>query len=121
MTELQPLPEVCVDPAQIQSVVTNLVLNATDAVGSRGGVKVETSRRDGWIVLSVADNGCGISAEFFRDSLFRPFQTTKKRGIGIGMFQSKAIVEAHRGTIHVESETGKGTTFRVYLPITPHA
>ena len=115
-TVLQPLPEVWLDPAQIQSVVTNLLLNATEAVGVHGWLKVETAQREGWVVLSVADNGCGISAEFLRDSLFRPFQTTKKRGIGIGMFQCRMIVEAHRGKIEVESELGKGTVFRVLLP-----
>ena len=58
-----------------------------------------------------------MSAAFLRDSLFRPFQSTKKKGLGIGMFQSRMIVEAHRGAIRVESETGKGTTFRVSLPV----
>ena len=58
-----------------------------------------------------------MSPEFLNRSLFRPFQTTKKSGLGIGMFQSKMIVEAHGGRIEVESELGKGTTFRVFLPV----
>ena len=58
-----------------------------------------------------------MSPDFLRDSLFRPFQTTKKKGLGIGMFQSKMIVEAHRGDIQVESEPGKGTRFGVTLPL----
>jgi len=58
-----------------------------------------------------------MSAEFQHRSLFRPFQTTKKKGLGIGVFQSKMIVEAHGGRIEVESELGKGTTFRVLLPV----
>ena len=57
-----------------------------------------------------------MTQEFLSRSLFRPFQTTKKNGLGIGMFQSKMIVEAHQGRIEVESESGKGTTFRVFLP-----
>jgi len=65
----------------------------------------------------VADNGCGMSQDFLNRSLFRPFQSTKKTGVGIGMFQSKMIVEAHGGRIEVESEQGKGSTFRVLLPI----
>jgi signal transduction histidine kinase len=60
-----------------------------------------------------------MSPGFIRDSLFRPFRTTKKKGLGIGLFQSKMIVEAHRGSIQVESEPGKGTTFRVILPLIP--
>jgi putative PEP-CTERM system histidine kinase len=115
--ELQPLPRVLVDREQIQSVVTNLLLNARDALGPGGRIRVSTEDLGDRIVLSVADNGCGMSAAFLRDSLFRPFQSTKKNGLGIGMFQSRMIVETHRGTIRVESETGKGSTFQVSLPV----
>ena len=113
---LHPLPKVVVDREQLQNVVTNLLLNALEAVGSNGQIRVETSQRENRALLSVADNGCGMSPDFLRDSLFRPFQTTKKKGLGIGMFQSKMIVEAHRGNIEVESEPGKGTKFGVFLP-----
>jgi putative PEP-CTERM system histidine kinase len=116
--DLHPLPKVVVDREKLQSVVTNLLLNARDAVGSDGQIRIETAQRDGRAVLCVVDNGCGMSPEFLRDSLFRPFQTTKKRGLGIGMFQSKMIVEAHHGNLHVESEPGKGTRFGVSLPLT---
>ena len=58
-----------------------------------------------------------MSAEFVERCLFRPFQTTKKSGLGIGMFQSKMIVEAHGGRITAESEPGKGTVFRIFLPV----
>ena len=115
--ELRPLPKMRLDPTQIQNVVTNLLLNARDAIGPGGRVRIETSRRNGWAVLAVADNGSGMSPEFVRNSLFRPFQTTKKRGFGIGMFQCRMIVEAHHGKIEVESEPGKGTAFRILLPI----
>jgi len=98
-------------------VVTNLVINATEAVAQSGEVRVETSPRNGWAELLVADNGCGMPPEFLSCGLFRPFQTTKKNGFGIGMFQSKMIVEAHGGRIEVESELKKGTIFRVLLPI----
>jgi putative PEP-CTERM system histidine kinase len=107
-----------VDRDQVGSVVANLLLNARDAIHPGGEVRVETTQRNGWAILSVADNGCGISPAFLRGSLFRPFQTTKKKGLGIGMFQSKMIVEAHRGKIQVDSELGAGTTIRVMLPLT---
>lgn len=119
--ELHPLPSIFADPERVQDVVTNLLLNARDVVGKGGQVRVETSQRDGHAVLSVADNGCGMSPVFLKDSLFRPFHTTKKEGLGIGLLQSRMIVEAHRGTIQVESEPGKGTTFRVILPLVPRA
>jgi putative PEP-CTERM system histidine kinase len=106
-----------VDRDQFGSVVTNLLLNARDAIHPGGEIRVETGQSNGWAILSVADNGCGISPAFLRGSLFRPFQTTKKKGLGIGMFQSKMIVEAHRGKIQVDSEPGAGTTIRVMLPL----
>ena len=119
--DLRAVPSVLVDREQLQSVMLNLLLNARDAVGARGEIRVGTAQRDGRAVLTVSDNGCGMSQDFLRDSLFRPFQTTKKKGLGIGMFQSKMIVEAHRGDIHVESESGKGTQFEVTLPLTTGA
>jgi putative PEP-CTERM system histidine kinase len=130
--QLLPLPGILADREQIQSVVTNLLLNARDAVhgeragaeasrtdGKGGRIEVRTDHRGGRVLLSVADNGCGMSPAFLKDSLFRPFQSTKKKGLGIGMFQSRMVVEAHGGTIQVESETGKGTTVRVSLPACP--
>jgi putative PEP-CTERM system histidine kinase len=113
----RPCPKIALDPEQMRKVVTNLVLNATEAVDKNGEIRVETSQNNGWAVLTVADNGCGMTPEFTRRALFRPFQTTKKNGFGIGMFQSKMIVEAHGGRIEVESELKKGTTFRVLLPV----
>ncbi len=116
--DFRPLPGVLADREQMQSVVTNLLLNASDAVGQGGGhIGVRTDHCGNRVVLSVADNGCGMTPSFVKESLFRPFQSTKKKGLGIGMFQSRMIVEAHGGSIQVESETGKGTTVRVSLPV----
>jgi hypothetical protein len=115
--DLRPVPRISVDRDQIQKVLINLVLNATEAVGNPGEIRVSTDQIDGWAVLSVRDNGCGMSKEFIERSLFRPFQTTKSRGMGIGLFHSKKIVEAHHGRIEVESDAGKGSTFRVMLPV----
>ena len=115
--ELQPLPGIFVDREQIQSVVTNLVLNARDALGAEGRIQVRTGQREGRVFLSITDNGCGMSQAFVRDSLFRPFQSTKKKGLGIGLFQARGIVQTHGGTIHVQTEVGAGTTFEVSLPV----
>ena len=70
-----------------------------------------------FVEVPVRDNGCGMSRDFIDKSLFRPFQTTKKQGMGIGLYHCKTIVEAHGGRIEVESEEGRGTTFRVLLPV----
>lgn len=117
LKELRPVPELSYDEDQMLKVVTNLVLNAREAVSQNGQVRIDTAQSNGWAVLTVADNGCGISPDFLSRSLFRPFQTTKKNGLGIGMFQSKMIVEAHGGRIEVESQAGKGTSFRILLPV----
>jgi signal transduction histidine kinase len=115
--ELQPLPSILADREQIQSVVTNLVLNARDAVSPGGRIQVRTEHRGTRAVLSVIDNGSGMSQAFVKESLFRPFQSTKKKGFGIGLFQSRAIVQAHGGAMHVESEVGRGTTFVASFPV----
>ena len=116
-TELQTVSRISADREQIRSVVANLLLNARDSLGSEGRIGVRTeSGGEGGVVLSVTDNGCGMSEAFMRESLFRPFQSTKKNGLGIGMFQVRMIVEAHGGSIDVESAAGTGTTFRVSLP-----
>lgn len=115
--ELAEVPSTRLDSSQMQRVVVNLILNAREATGPEGRVQVRTTRQNGWVVLSVIDNGRGMTPEFLNHNLFRPFQTTKSQGLGIGMFQAKAIVEAHRGRIEVESAPGHGTTFRVLLPV----
>ncbi|HJY54336.1 MAG TPA: ATP-binding protein, partial [Candidatus Udaeobacter sp.] len=115
--DLRLQPKLRLDREQFSSVITNLLLNAHDAVGSQGEIRIETTQNDNWAVVSISDNGCGMSQTFLKSSLFRPFQSTKKKGLGIGMFQSKMIVEAHRGRITVDSEPAVGTTFRVMLPL----
>ena len=114
--DLRPLPALYIDPEQIQKVLVNLVLNASEAVAGDGRIHVATCERNGWAELSVTDNGHGMSSEFVNRDLFKPFHTTKKHGLGIGLFHSKRIVEAHRGRLEVDTEEGKGTTFRVMLP-----
>ncbi len=114
---LEPVPPVLLDADQIQKVILNLLINAREALGPRGEIRVVTASDREWASVTVSDNGCGMSPEFLRRSLFRPFQTTKKNGLGIGMFQSKMIIEAHRGRMDVESTPGQGTSFRVRLPL----
>lgn len=114
--ETAELSLVGLDREQIQKVITNLLLNAAEAAPANGEIRVSTAQSAGWTVLTVSDNGCGMSREFIQKSLFRPFQTTKKTGLGIGMFQSKMIVEAHGGRMTVTSTPGSGSTFQVFLP-----
>jgi len=110
------LPAVKIDREGIRSVVTNLLSNARDATGCDGRVRVETAVENGHVMLSVSDNGCGMTPDYIANDLFRPFRSTKSKGLGIGMFQCRMIVEAHRGNIAVDSKPGEGTTFRISLP-----
>jgi len=106
-----------IDPEQIQKVLINLLLNAKDALKDKGEIRIDTRQNENQIEISVSDNGCGMSKEFIEKSLFRPFKTTKKKGMGIGLFQSKMIIEAHGGRLEVESEEKVGTKFRIFLPL----
>ncbi|MGD0488824.1 MAG: XrtA/PEP-CTERM system histidine kinase PrsK [Syntrophorhabdales bacterium] len=110
------LPLLLIDEEQMRKVLENLLINASEATGEDGHILVAAGERDGWVELSVSDNGVGMTREFMEKYLFKPFQTTKKQGMGIGLFHCKTIVEAHGGRIEVESEEGKGSTFRVMLP-----
>lgn len=117
VANLSPLPALSLDREQMQKVFVNLLVNAKEASRAGGTIRCETSRRGTDAVAVVQDDGSGMTPEFLREHLFRPFRTTKKKGIGIGMFQSKMIVEAHEGRIEVESKEGQGTTFTIVLPI----
>jgi signal transduction histidine kinase len=86
-------------------------------VNGNGVIHISMIHEGNTVGFSVRDNGCGMSEEFIEKSLFRPFQTTKKKGLGIGLFHSKLIVEAHHGMLEVNSSVGAGTEFRVVLPI----
>jgi putative PEP-CTERM system histidine kinase len=113
---LGKLSPVRVDAEEIQKVFHNLILNACEALDSEGQVEVSSRTNKDHVIFSVSDNGRGMSREFMEKSLFKPFKSTKKKGLGIGLYQCKSIVEAHKGRIEVESELGEGTTFTVYLP-----
>jgi hypothetical protein len=82
-----------------------------------GYIQVATRANGDEVVFSVSDSGPGMAREFVKNALFRPFKSTKKKGLGIGLYHCKAIVEAHKGKIEVKSEPGCGSTFSVYLPL----
>ena len=120
-TDLNPLPKCLIDPEQVQKVILNMILNASEAGNGEVQIGIGTCRDGDNLVVSISDNGCGMSREFIRKTLFRPLKTTKMQGSGIGLYQSKMIVEAHRGRIEVNSQEGVGSTFRVFLPVMPDA
>ena len=112
-------PTVQADAEKLRQVFANLVDNAIDALatipeGRRIDLFLENG--DGLATVRVRDNGCGIAPEKL-DRIFNPFFTTKEKGTGLGMAISKKIVEAHEGAIEVASEVGRGTEFKVMLPL----
>jgi len=116
-----PRLDLRVDRTHLLRVLTNLLVNAREALpAGRGEIRVAV-RANGdaganGVTFDVSDNGRGMSEEFLRNGLFRPFATTKPEGLGVGLAQVRSIVEAHGGSIAVESRAGEGTRFRVRLP-----
>lgn len=110
------LPEVLCYSQQLNQVFMNLLVNAAHAIKEKGTIKVNTIFEDGFVVVGVSDTGEGIPPENL-SRIFDPFFTTKPvgKGTGLGLAVTYAIVQKHCGEIKVESEVGKGTTFRVYI------
>ncbi|GAB6043545.1 ATP-binding protein [Endothiovibrio diazotrophicus] len=116
--EYGDLPEVeCVLP-QLNQVFMNLLVNAAQAIETRGRITVRSGREGEWVWVEVADDGRGIEAENLK-KLFDPFFTTKPvgKGTGLGLAVSYGIVQNHGGRIEVASSPGEGTSFKVWLPI----
>lgn len=120
ITELS-CPEPCIygDETQLAQLILNIVINAFQAMEEKGGtLTITTAREDDRVLLQFRDTGPGMSAEVV-EHIFEPFYTTKdvSRGTGLGLAIVKQTVESHKGDIQVESELGKGTTFRIRLPL----
>jgi two-component system sensor histidine kinase HydH len=103
------------DESSFRSALTNLVLNAQQAMPGGGRLSVKTGRGADWLRLDVADTGTGMTEEQLRN-VFEAFYTTKSQGLGLGMSYARKVVEQHGGRIGVESRAGAGTTVRIYLP-----
>jgi len=114
------LPPVWMDSDLVKQVVMNMLVNAQHAIDRDGAITVRTRKLAGRVEISIIDTGCGIRPEDL-PRIFDPFFTTKGvgKGTGLGLSVSHGIVEAHGGSIEVESAPGAGSTFRVYLPLEP--
>jgi signal transduction histidine kinase len=115
-----PLPPVLCHPGKINQVFLNLLINAVEASPPGATVTARTRAEGDGVVVEIEDHGCGIKPEH-RPRLFEPFFTTKPvgQGMGLGLPVSFGIVRDHGGSIEVESEVGRGSTFRVRLPLRP--
>ena len=113
---VDPTLTVPLDYQHFQSVLLNLLSNAAEAMAEQGNIHIQAARKEHAVEIVVSDTGCGIPAERLK-TLFTPFKSTKKKGLGIGLYQCKTIVEAHGGKIYVDSDIRRGTAFRIELPL----
>lgn len=116
-SELTPELFALVDGKAVERVIENIVINALEAMPDGGSLRVLTWRDNGSAFVAVADTGKGMSEEFMRERLFHPFATTKKKGIGLGLYSCRDIIEQHGGRIDVASRVNVGTEFKVILPL----
>ena len=120
-----PLPTVWGDPNYLSDALLSVIQNALEAAGPSGHVTVSTGteyrRRVAYATVSVADDGPGMSREFQRTKLFHPFQTTKTRGVGLGLYTARNIVRFHQGQLSVASAPGQGTTVTISLRAEPES
>jgi putative PEP-CTERM system histidine kinase len=105
------------DSDQLLSVFGHLVQNAQDATADDGSIQILQSVNNGQVVVKFIDSGSGMDEEFIRTSLFKPFRSTKGKGMGIGVYEAREIINALGGSIEVESQVNRGTCFAVTLPL----
>ena len=110
------LPQISLDPVKLRQALFNLLRNAQEAIlHTHGKILFVASAVPDGVRLTVSDNGCGMTAGQI-ENIFRPFVTYKPGGTGLGLAVTRQIIEAHQGTLHVESIPEKGTTFYIFLP-----
>ncbi|HDI52121.1 hypothetical protein DRQ00_02950 [candidate division KSB1 bacterium] len=111
------LPPAWVDEEQIKQALVNILVNSIHSIHHQGKISVSTDLVDEQVLIEISDNGAGMTKETL-ENMFNPFFTTKSGGTGLGMAVTQRIIEEHGGEIQVESEKGKGTTFRIFIPLT---
>jgi signal transduction histidine kinase len=114
--ELQKVPPISGIPAELRELLTNLVFNAADAMPAGGSITLRTRREDQHVVVEVADTGTGMTPEV-RERCLEPFFSTKEdRGTGLGLSMVFGTIQRHEGMLEIDSQMGKGTTFRIRFP-----
>jgi len=106
-------------PGRLEQLLGHLLQNAVEASAPGAPIVIAAGQVDGRVFVDVVDTGCGMSASFVRDHLFRAFASSKPDGFGIGAYEARELAEAMDGTLDVASREGEGTRFRVWLPMAP--
>ena len=113
------VPPALADPARVEQILVHLLQNAIDASEADQPVELQLGSEQGQATVTVIDQGCGMTAEFVRRELFKPFSSSKDGGFGIGAFEARSLAEAMGGRIDVESKAGVGSRFTLRLPLAP--
>ena len=123
ITDLRPMPDAIIAADQVRQVLSNIVINARDAMPNGGKLRIRTRHipgpddLHGWVRIVIADSGTGIPREMLR-TIFEPFVTTKgEKGTGLGLWIVKGIIQNHAGKLVVRSRVGTGTVFKIDLPV----
>jgi putative PEP-CTERM system histidine kinase len=117
---LDPDTMVVANRDRLERVIGHIIQNAVEATPKDGKVTIRISKQEAFVVVEIKDTGQGMSEEFIRERLFKPFESTKSAGMGIGMFESREYIHELGGQIEVSSRQTIGTTFRVILPFHRH-
>lgn len=107
------------DPARVEQIIVHLLQNAIDASAAGEPVEIRLGGDGRYSMIEVIDRGCGMTAEYVRRDLFKPFSSSKAGGFGIGAFEARALAQGMDGSIEVESKPGQGSRFTVRLPVAP--
>ena len=108
------------DPARVETIIGHLVQNAIEASSDGAVVKITCRSQGTDIAINITDTGVGMTEAFMSSQLFKPFESTKQGGFGIGAYEARALAQSMDGQLRVDSRVGKGTSFTLLLPATTH-
>ncbi|WP_374610794.1 XrtA/PEP-CTERM system histidine kinase PrsK [Sphingorhabdus sp.] len=117
-TDFSPGLFALADAGRVETILNHLLQNAIDATDDGSPIRVSAARQDDWVAIRVIDKGCGMSEAFVVNQLFKPFESTKSGGFGIGAYEARALAQSLGGHLHVDSRLGKGTRMTLLLPAT---
>ena len=117
LTVTDPGLTVLADWERLERVVGHLIQNAIEATAKDGRVDIELARRGETVLIGISDTGAGMDEDFIRERLFKPFETTKSAGMGIGVFESQEYIQELGGALEVTSVPTRGSTFNIILPL----
>jgi signal transduction histidine kinase len=117
-TDFSPGLFALADAGRVETILNHLVQNAIDATDDGSPIRISASRQDDWVAIRVSDKGSGMTEAFVANQLFKPFESTKSGGFGIGAYEARALAQSLGGQLHVDSRLGKGTRMTLLLTAT---